>query len=455
MDHEALVNKVKGIQKMPGGHDLWTAYVMRLGGGKNDPSLRESWELSEFLSEADPDGSAAAAPSPAKGCAGKGKDGKKGGKKGGKDTMGDMWAMMEAMGMGGDWSNWGGGKVGGDFSKAMDDMWNWMMGAMDGGADKGKGKDKDKGKDKGFDKGKGKDKGGGGSDELVARVKAIQRMEGGKELWCLYIDRIGGTMRDPARRSSAELEAFLNDADPDGHTVGAIDKGKGKGDDGYGDEKERMPKYVPYTAEHANLIARVKAIQKKQGNDGWSMFCERQGGAKRDPASRTPADLEAFLREADPEGATIGIIGEFDEMLALVHQIKSGCRMSEAFKELWQRFCDERANGLRDPSRHPVEQLRDFMRMAPEVPQPDSDPEHIKLVDQIKQGQRTDEGFKQAWWKFCEEHGSKMMDPSRHEKSFLESFLAAAAAYGKAPRMTAPPGKGCDKGKGMVHPYGW
>ncbi|CAK0802050.1 unnamed protein product [Prorocentrum cordatum] len=246
--------------------------------------------------------------------------------------------------------------------------------------------------------------------------------------------------------------AFLNDADPDRHTVGAPDKGKGKGD---GDEKEKLPKYVPYTAEHANLIARVKAVQKKKGNEIWANFCESVGGAKRDPASRTPAELEAFLREADPEGATVGIVGEFDEVLALVHQVKTGCRVSEAFKDLWQRFCDDRTNGLRDPCRHTLEQLRDFIKIAPEIPQPDADPEHVRLVDAVKQGQRTDEGFKQAWWKFCEEHGSKMMDPSRHEKPFLESFLAAAAAYGKAPKMGPPPGKGCDKGKGMGHPYGW
>merc|ERR1712060_234305 len=54
----------------------------------------------------------------------------------------------------------------------------------------------------------------------VARVKAIQKMDGGRDQWASFIERQGGGKRDPAARSVGELREFLSEADPEGSTAG-------------------------------------------------------------------------------------------------------------------------------------------------------------------------------------------------------------------------------------------
>merc|ERR1719343_1577384 len=117
-------------------------------------------------------------------------------------------------------------------------------------------------------------------------------MEGGKELWASFVERMGGGKRDPSLRDPSELQAFLSEVDPDN----SIAENEGKG-----------------SAEHANLVSRVKSIQKREGNARWRAFIDRLGGGKRDPFERTLAELEAFLSEADPDGATESVTGKYYE----------------------------------------------------------------------------------------------------------------------------------------------
>merc|ERR1719245_1980977 len=123
--------------------------------------------------------------------------------------------------------------------------------------------------------------------------------------------------------------------------------------------------------------------------------------------------------------------------MGLVARIKHGQRYSEAFKEAWIRYCDENANGFKDPTRHSIEFLREFLMMAPDVQTCDDDEEHREIVNRIKDGQRSDEAYKQAWWKYCEDNGSTLMDPVKHEKAFLKSFINS---YEKGSAIASGPG---------------
>merc|ERR1719181_604338 len=55
-EHAFLVQRVKNLQRQEGGKEKWEAFVMEKGGGKKDPSLKNSLELKEFLLTADPEG---------------------------------------------------------------------------------------------------------------------------------------------------------------------------------------------------------------------------------------------------------------------------------------------------------------------------------------------------------------------------------------------------------------
>merc|ERR1719409_797534 len=47
--------------------------------------------------------------------------------------------------------------------------------------------------------------------------------------------------------------------------------------------------------------------------------------------------------------------------MALVEAIKSGQRSDPNFKEAWWNFCDTYCEGIRDPNRHPVQNLELFL----------------------------------------------------------------------------------------------
>ncbi|CAK0834846.1 unnamed protein product, partial [Prorocentrum cordatum] len=311
--------------------------------------------------------------------------------------------------------------------------------------------------------------------------------------------RAHGPRRQDSEHAHWSTHVCTHEADPEGITEGAEvrpPKPKDWMDDWWswmagasggaaagswdGKAESGGSKYLPQDQEHANLVARVKAVQKSdklEGADRWGDFVSERGG-KRDPASRTPEELAEFLAVADPAQATEGVTGQFSDEMALVAQVKNGQRNNEAFKNAWLEYCDANMEGLRDPTKHSAEGLRAFLETAPPVTAVESDEEHRKMVEQIKDrlhGQRADETFKLAWWKYCEVNGSTFMDPAKHDKAFLQAFVvafvpgqapqqaaagpkaaAAAAGYGKmSGKGEKGKGKGKGKEKGKPGPYSW
>lgn len=182
-----------------------------------------------------------------------------------------------------------------------------------------------------------------------------------------------------------------------------------------------------HSPQQVDLIEQVKHIQRDRninGYDLWQSFCERHGGGKKDPATRSLADLEAFVAEVASGSAGSGGGASMDSKQHLVMKVKQGQRSSDAFKEAWWQHCKDAGQDVNDPTKHAEDFLQEFMNKAPEVVLPDNT-EHLQLVQAIKSGQRTEE-YKLAWYDFCTRSGTQTFDPGRHPSSFLQSFLAQA-----------------------------
>mmetsp|Transcript_121532 Transcript_121532/g.227140 ORF Transcript_121532/g.227140 Transcript_121532/m.227140 type:complete len:716 (-) Transcript_121532:35-2182(-) len=469
-EHQQLVQRVKTLQRR--GEDyrvLWTTWCSKPGeGGKKDPAGRTVEDLRAFLVEADPEGSTIAPVVPP-----------------------PMWApgamkgnMMAGWDMGGMLDGWGMdtgmmGKFGGKFGMMGKGM--GMMGKMGlmGKAMAGM---------------MGKTiptRPMMSMDELVVRVKAVIRSDGGKELWHAFVDTHGGGKRDPANRTADFLQAFLDDADPD---YSISDAGM---DDPEMQEKQQqlaltaspaakatdlwssqslplpmapatglMPPLgvTPQGPEHAHAIARVKAVIRTEGcEDYWPTWLARMGFTKQDPAAYRFEDLHLFLAEVDPNETTIDVqVDEADmEKDRLVARVKAGQRGSDAFREAWMRYCEENGGGSRDPARHDMDFLSGFLAVAPSDQPPELTEEHMRLVAQVKSLQRTNKDFQEAWWKHCDENGGGKRDPARHEADFLENFLlywrstspeanqyGEEDAYAEKPAPQVVPPAAAWKGKG-------
>jgi len=62
------------------------------------------------------------------------------------------------------------------------------------------------------------------------------------------------------------------------------------------------------------------------------------------------------------------------------------------------------------------------------------------LVDKIKQMQRNDECAKVQWWTYCDQHGDRVRDPSKHDDHFLTNFITQYEAGARMDMTEAPTG---------------
>mmetsp|Transcript_89788 Transcript_89788/g.279164 ORF Transcript_89788/g.279164 Transcript_89788/m.279164 type:complete len:440 (-) Transcript_89788:132-1451(-) len=287
------VARVKVIQKMPGGHDSWVSFIERHGGGKRDPALRPLSQLHEFLAEADPEGIHAAAAGAAASLSG-GVPGVPGTPKTPRlPAAAGALALPGLPGMPGESGLPGGG------SRFQPESAEHA--------------------------------------HCIARVKALQKMEGGHDLWTTFCEQRGGGKRDPAARPITDLTDFLAEADPEGSTAGV---------QGTFNESQ-------------SLAMQVKKGQRnsEEFKEMWWKYVAEKGNNVRDPTRHTAEFLQAFLEIApcvlDPEN---------DEVhQTLVQQVKMGQRSSEEFKEAWWQYCRESGSEKHDPARHDRAFLEDFL----------------------------------------------------------------------------------------------
>lgn len=390
-EHIELVARVKAVQRMDGGRELWAVWCTANGGGKKDPASRAPEALRAFLAEADP-----------------------------LDSTAGMGAVVADLG------SWG--SLGGPTTSSL------------GGA--------------ALPADLGSAMGGPEHAHAVAKVKAVQRTPGGTDKWHTYVESHNSTRRDPAQKPLDFLNAFLAEADPSG-AIGAtvpapaydpqalygLSMAPAMSNTVMAQDTSMMSwglaaapakplasatasKFHPQSADHALAIARVKAIQaSEQGREAWHNYCSQHSSGKREPAAYSAKELGDFLEVADPTNATATVPVEYDEHQGLVTAVKTGQRTSEPFREMWTKYCDEQGGGHRDPSRHPVEFLRSFLAIAPSATNPQLDEQHQELVKRVKTLQRTQKEFQEAWWQHCDAEGGGRHDPARHTTAFLETFL--------------------------------
>jgi len=152
-----------------------------------------------------------------------------------------------------------------------------------------------------------------------------------------------------------------------------------------------------------------------------------------------------------------------DSVQLLVTAVKDLQRSNHQAREQWGIYCESHGGGVRDPSKHPFEFLNNFLSQfnsgfryetpanggAAAAASPGAGIGSVELGLLFKEGQRKSHNWKSAWAAYTQIYGRGMNDPTKHDTSFLVSFLdflgqqgylALAPAAGTAAAV-GPPAK--------------
>mmetsp|Transcript_37094 Transcript_37094/g.60882 ORF Transcript_37094/g.60882 Transcript_37094/m.60882 type:complete len:318 (+) Transcript_37094:24-977(+) len=296
---------------------------------------------------------------------------------------------------------------------------------------------------------------------LVTKIKEGQRAsQEWKQAWWEYCDAYGQGKKDPAVHPAEFLQHFIathSYLDPSNPAAATALPGP-------------LPAVAPAApgaaGDHQSLVAQVKQVQRSspQGKESWANWCIQYGEGKRDPTHHDASFLQQFLAMNGLTTPGVVGMGMQPQMLmqpqaqmpqtmgagpvkeSLVTQIKELQRSSPEMKQSWQDYCSQYGQGYKDPMRHDVGFLHQFMTLhkPPAIKrswQPDAAVPMVAgvyagqgmgsvtqstqegLVRQIKDGQRMSDDWKAAWWAWCDAHGEGKRDPSRHPVAFLQEFI--------------------------------
>lgn len=301
--------------------------------------------------------------------------------------------------------------------------------------------------------------GGGLKEQLVASVKAFQRMgTDQKELWNCYVDTYLQGVRDPSRHDASVLQEFCTN-----HNVPAANSAPSANGGGLMAGKGAM---MGGGGEKQQLADRVKAFQRMgtEQKELWNCYSDTYLQGVRDPSRHDASVLQEFCTNhsvpavgSTPsatggalvagkgmmggKGAMMSAGGEKDE---LATRVKAFQRMGTEQKEMWNCYSDTYLQGVRDPSRHDAATLREFCDThgvpaagaAPAVPKVGMmggmmggmgmgagtpaglDPVKDELVQRIKVFQKAAKSNVEAWCAFC----GATKDPNRHDAATLQEF---------------------------------
>eukprot|EP00928_Gymnodinium_smaydae_P009973 TRINITY_DN1373_c0_g2_i1.p1 TRINITY_DN1373_c0_g2~~TRINITY_DN1373_c0_g2_i1.p1 ORF type:complete len:301 (-),score=52.40 TRINITY_DN1373_c0_g2_i1:396-1181(-) len=210
-------------------------------------------------------------------------------------------------------------------------------------------------------------RGGGGDGSTAELIKEGQRRSRAwKEAWGTYVQMYSNNnKRDPAAHDASFLTGFYDFLGQQAvMMMGGPASWGGKG----ASTKRKRSDDAP-TGDHEldALINRVKAFQRS-GDDQkqmWWNHADTVLGGVRDPKKHSAEVLNEFVMsygvpplEALPQkaGRTEG-----DESDALVNRIKAFQRSSDENKKQWWNHADTVLGGVRDPKRHSVDALEQFI----------------------------------------------------------------------------------------------
>lgn len=295
-------------------------------------------------------------------------------------------------------------------------------------------------------------------DQLVAAVKAFQRIgPGNKDMWATYCDKAYAGTRDPSRHDVTSLQTFLMSyAAGGGCAWGGME----------GPPMKRMNLGGGMSAATSGggkdwLIGQVKAFQRQgpQYQEMWAQFCDGQCGGTRDPNRHEAASLEAFLVEQGLMEGSGSSGGEWQKQqmqmmnpsyvsgwgvpngpspsgkskTQLVMHVKAFQRLSPENKEIWGTYCDTAYGGTRDPNNHDATSLETFIKEYTsgsmielgDGKQIMSTGDAVKdeLIAKVKAYQRSGEQPKETWASYAEAQLGGFRDPARHDVAILQHFV--------------------------------
>lgn len=175
------------------------------------------------------------------------------------------------------------------------------------------------------------------------------------------------------------------------------------------------------------LVQAVKAAQRASdaNRERWHKFCDEEGGGIRDPARQSALHLQRFLETCTKKGKVQHNTPRPPPPQSLVQSVLAFQRRNADCLSLWERFCDERGGGIRDPKLHKVAFLEDFLRFA-ETANQEANPsqEMADLVEDVMRVQRRGAQWRVQWETFCDTHGKGTRDPRLHDAKFIRWFLS-------------------------------
>eukprot|EP00927_Polykrikos_kofoidii_P030226 TRINITY_DN2603_c0_g1_i1.p1 TRINITY_DN2603_c0_g1~~TRINITY_DN2603_c0_g1_i1.p1 ORF type:complete len:221 (-),score=32.14 TRINITY_DN2603_c0_g1_i1:35-697(-) len=213
--------------------------------------------------------------------------------------------------------------------------------------------------------------------DYVDQIKDMKRNDPvARDQWWAYCDASGGGVRDPAKHDDSFLETFINN-----YTAGMRFEVTGAEGDQVGGPGNSM----------SDLF---KEGQRKSQpwKMAWAAYCDLHGG-KHDPARHDDNFLRYFLDFLGQQGVIALQGGTGMEMMGgvgmalagvpsakrrrtdssrytysddnaadqLVARVKAYQRSSEWNKQQWWDFADTDLGGVRDPAKHDVATLRQFI----------------------------------------------------------------------------------------------
>lgn len=130
----------------------------------------------------------------------------------------------------------------------------------------------------------------------------------------------------------------------------------------------------------------------------------------------------------------------------LVHHIKEMQRGDPSAREQWTAYTDSFGGGRKDPAKHPVHFLQDFLAQwdsGSKVPQGGviggEDLDEAQIISfAVRVLQRRSPGVKELWRHYCETFGGGTYDPTKHDVNFVVEFFdhlgnAALKSVGSGP----------------------
>jgi|UniRef100_A0A7S4LBA0 hypothetical protein len=288
---------------------------------------------------------------------------------------------------------------------------------------------------------------------LVTQVKQLQQSsQQGKQAWATWCIQWGGGNRDPNRHDVSFLKDFL-------YMNGVGTPGLGMGGMGM---QPGMPVHPAMQMQmlgtgvgpvKEKLVKQIKELQRSspEMKQNWQDYCVKYGQGRQDPMRHDVAFLQQFMNLQDESTKPVSIkrsklpdvsapspmmggyagpgmssVYEYQHEM-LTKQIKDGQRISDDWKNAWWAWCDTHGDRKRDPARHSVAFLQEFISTRSSmgtVNVHSDDPVRQGLVKKIKEGQQKCPAWKEAWANYCTSSAQGNRDPNRHDTSSLEKFIA-------------------------------